>query len=1550
MKRILAVLTSMTLIVSSLSVQSFAAEIEDEENFGEEISVEDNLVEDDCDDSFVDDEVKAEEEQIGASTDTSGILVNDGVSYVSWELDEDGLLSISGTGIIPDHDYYNPVFDKRTDIKKVVFSEGITEVGFNLFYNCTGIESVSIPSTVTKFGGIGNNESVFEDCNIVGSGFSVAENNEGGFFTDDGCLYKDYGTYIYLYKYAGEHSTYTVPNELNGKLVDDIVYQAFFDCTLDTLTIKAKSFSRYSIMDTHIKHLNFGEGLETFGPYCSNSDCEDTVLNLPSTLKNLDTWDQGITEESNYIEYSVATENETFETIDGVLFKKSNNGRILWKYPMGKTDESYCIPEETVEVQIGSFGVNTSNPYLKNIVLPFSLTKVSHGSFNIEFDSVTVLNSELVIPYDFCYIRQTSIFPDKIYGFTNSYAAEYASDNDVTFEELTVVLSETKFDYDEEEHKPSVTAVKAGSYSIPLAYFEISYPEDCTTPGVKNVTVSAVSGGGTVSGQFKIGNVAFTSLDVTCVKKINKDETVSFTVKLTTEEGPVSGATIACNIESAVIDGVTNEDGICTVTVKGEDIALGKNVITFEYAGNKEVSPQLWNTSTDVELMVYPVNTVETGKLVSDGENEVEYYLSATGDLTIRGTGIIPKLDSTTTPFYNREDIKSVTFEEGITEVGSNLFVDCKGIESVSIPASIERMSSYYYMDSVFNRAPIGKKGFTVAENNKGGFYSQDGCLFKKESDEEYIFYAFGGEHTEYEIPMQDGKLVSSVAHMAFQGCTLDKLVINAKILCSYATARVNIKHIVLNEGLTTIKSENIFAGSEDNEINFPSTITEIDSFNQDVLEISNVKAFNIASGCAKMESIDGVIFRKVGDERILLFYPFGKSDETYSIPNGTISIENNAFGRSNKSNAYLKNIIIPESLITLNQRSFNNKLDSLTVLNPTLSLTDDYFGDGSAAYYPDCIYCSEDSLAAVWANAKGIPVKPSPYATAVFCGNGAEEADLKVYFLPKSKIKLPVNSFTKTGYIFTGWKYGKNVYKEGEEIAVSKAEAGKSYTISAQWKVDKNYPGYSYAIEFDSNGGTGTMKKLTANVGTAKKLTANAFKKTGYHLAGWSDKADGAVVYANSEKVLDLSIKYDSTEIKLFAVWAPNSYTVTFNGNGGTFIPTGKTKAAKTYTQILNYDTEETLDKSPFAKKGYTLLGWSKSAKAKEATYTDMQKDIFNLVSSNNGKVTLYAVWKANGYTISFDGNGATGEMAPVETAYSKTVKLPANSFVKEGYHFTGWKLDLNDKKYANKASVKNLFENGGVAKFTAQWELNTAKYVFNMNGGKAPDKTSYASVKLTTGDVLDLEKPIPTFDGYEFMGWSTRADGDGRIPGTYNYSEQRKIEDFKVTGNGGKVTLYAVWKYKVTLNPGEGEGVAKDVDMFYKRSTELSPSEFTKKGYYIAGWNTVESKAQAGKIQYKATAVKNVKPGSTLYAVWKPVTYKVVFHINNGKDTVKNQTMTYGKTTALAKNSFTWKGHKFLGWAETSDGTVKYQNKESVTNLAETKDSVIDLYAIWE
>ena len=86
-------------------------------------------------------------------------VVEKGYTYwnegnLTWKLDADGTLTISGKGAMKDYDIENnesPVF-KNLNVKKIVIEDGVTNIGNCAFDCCTGLTSITIPDSVTSIG------------------------------------------------------------------------------------------------------------------------------------------------------------------------------------------------------------------------------------------------------------------------------------------------------------------------------------------------------------------------------------------------------------------------------------------------------------------------------------------------------------------------------------------------------------------------------------------------------------------------------------------------------------------------------------------------------------------------------------------------------------------------------------------------------------------------------------------------------------------------------------------------------------------------------------------------------------------------------------------------------------------------------------------------------------------------------------------------------------------------------------------------------------------------------------------------------------------------------------------------------------------------------------------------------------------------------------------------------------------------------------------------------------------------------------------------------
>ena len=193
----------------------------------------------------------------------------------------------------------------------------------------------------------------------------------------------------------------------------------------------------------------------------------------------------------------------------------------------------------------------------------------------------------------------------------------------------------------------------------------------------------------------------------------------------------------------------------------------------------------------------------------------------------------------------------------------------------------------------------------------------------------------------------------------------------------------------------------------------------------------------------------------------------------------------------------------------------------------------------------------------------------PQPNHTVTFNANGGTGSmSNQVANVPTA---LTLNTFTRTGYSFSGWNTLANgsgtAYADGATYSFA-----ADVTLYAQWTALPNH-----TVTFNANGGTGSMSNQIANVPTA--LTLNAFTRAGYSFNDWNTLANGTgTTYANG------ATYSFAADITLYAQWTalPN-HTVTFNSNGGT---------GSMSNQIANVPTALTLN--AFTRAGYSFSGWN--------------------------------------------------------------------------------------------------------------------------------------------------------------------------------------------------------------------------------------------------------------------------------------------------------------------------------------------------------------------
>lgn len=563
--------------------------------------------------------------------------------------------------------------------------------------------------------------------------------------------------------------------------------------------------------------------------------------------------------------------------------------------------------------------------------------------------------------------------------------------------------------------------------------------------------------------------------------------------------------------------------------------------------------------------------------------------------------------------------------------------------------------------------------------------------------------------------------------------------------------------------------------------------------------------------------------------------------------------------------------------------------------------------------------------------------------------------------------------------YEFLGWstvKNGQVEYQPGSivsQFADVNGEELTGKTLYAVWLTKD--PAY---LSFDAMGGIGAPSMETHPQGTevSVKVDDNRDKPTyhGYTFMGWGTSSSDPA----GSKVESVRMPQTVANTTLYAIWTKNQSIrlVYDSGSGATgSVPTDP-------TAYYEDETASVLYRPAPSKTGYEFLGWNVVDKEGEtvkelrkAKEDDASLEITNelIGAADQGQLVLEAAFKANEYTVNFDGNGAKSGDAPaaITKKYNDgEVEMPKHNgngvgdgslVAPTGFTFAGWNTEKDGSGKMIQAGQVN-WELSTAANDTvtlyAIWTAAATDVVFD-NG----DADNYEK-EFEYGQVLPDDLVAPKKTGYDFKyyyieEYSHNADGQylnaaGEVVPTQEEAEvlktkyyddnmepQKKWEmttddlDFQV-GGGDKFNMKAEWEaqtYTISYHDDKGVLVSSQEITYGQdfRVADASDLEVPS-GYRHIGWKlkndpeqlTADIPADKGITPTKANGLYNNGQTVSVYAVFQEIRkFKVTYDANGGTDAPQD-TIQYepGERAEVGFNPVpTRANYDFIGWTTYSN-----------------------------
>ena len=374
---------------------------------------------------------------------------------------------------------------------------------------------------------------------------------------------------------------------------------------------------------------------------------------------------------------------------------------------------------------------------------------------------------------------------------------------------------------------------------------------------------------------------------------------------------------------------------------------------------------------------------------------------------------------------------------------------------------------------------------------------------------------------------------------------------------------------------------------------------------------------------------------------------------------------------------------------------------------------------------------------------------------------------------------------------------------------------------------------------------------------------------RTGYIFLGWTGEGI-------TEPQKTIEIPQGSTGDRTYtANWQVIEYTITLDVSGGDPL------------DPITYTVETPVILPTPTSTGYTFLGWTGEGE------TTPQPTVV-LPKGTTGDKAYTANWKVITYTIALGANGGEDLAAISYTIESDPIKLPTPE--RKGYEFMGWIGDGIDG-----AQPEVIIPTGstGDRTYIALWRVIAYFIELRQSSGNWMQNIPYTVEE-------EVKLPIPTREGYEFIGWV----GEDIIDAQINVTIPRGSTGFRLYA-----AHWALENYTITLDTSGGN--ALDNIRYTVKSDPIILPTPTRNGYEFSGWT-----GEGITTPQTEVIIPTGSTGNKAYtANWKAIEYTITLDTNGGP--------VVSPIKYTVEDSFTLPyplrpGYEFVGWTLDGSGMI--------------------------